>query len=517
MKVIKKIAAIMFALVMVISMGANVSVAHAEEGAQSGIKGTITIDKAVNGQIYTIYKMLDLESYDPGNGLYSYKPASEAWKTFFADGKPGHDYATINENGYIIWTDKSKVGETEDEKKVRLEKEAAELAQKALAYAKDTKNHITATDKKTANGTTVEFSELDLGYYLVDSSLGTLCGLDTTNPTVTIKEKNDVPTVDKKIDIGTNGVEKLVSENSVDLGDTVLFKTTITVQPGADNYVLHDKMDSNLEFQAILHVADNGTDNYRYVSDKDFQLISNPTGDDCTFELKFLDDFYKNRAELINQKKVTTITIQYYATVKDSAPINIAMKNTAWLTYGDNNTPSTKSETKTYTYGIPVFKYTMKNDTKTGLAGAKFSLYTDNNNAVGSIINFKNNGNEYCYTEEAVGTTGTTTTLQSPKDGNFNIKGLKAGTYWLKETEAPKGYNTLAEPTKIIIEQSTDRTQIMKNVKDDVITKVEVENKSGSILPSTGGMGTTIFYIAGAFLVLISGVVLIAKKRTDSK
>lgn len=68
MKVIKKIAAIMFALVMVISMGANVSVAHAEEGAQSGIKGTITIDKAVNGQIYTIYKMLDLESYDPGNG-----------------------------------------------------------------------------------------------------------------------------------------------------------------------------------------------------------------------------------------------------------------------------------------------------------------------------------------------------------------------------------------------------------------------------------------------------------------
>lgn len=117
MKVIKKIAAIMFALVMVISMGANVSVAHAEEGAQSGTKGKITIDKAVNGQTYTIYKMLDLESYDPGNGLYSYKPASEAWKTFFADGKPGHDYATINENGYITWTDKSKAGETEGEKR----------------------------------------------------------------------------------------------------------------------------------------------------------------------------------------------------------------------------------------------------------------------------------------------------------------------------------------------------------------------------------------------------------------
>lgn len=514
MKVIKKIAAIMFALVMVISMGANVSVAHAEEGAQTGTKGKITINDAVDGQIYTIYKMLDLESYDPENGLYSYKPASEAWKTFFADGKPGHDYATINENGYITWTDKSKVEETEDEKKVRLEKEAAELAQKALAYAKDTNNHITATGEKKANGTTVKFSELDLGYYLVDSSLGTLCGLDTTNPTVTIKEKNDVPTVDKKIDISTQTNEILVDKSSANLGEVVVFKTTINVQPGAYNYVLHDEMDSNLENPTLWTVADNGTDNYRYVSDQDFQFISNPTGGGCTFELKFLDNFYKNRAELINQKKVTTITIQYYATVKDSAPINTAMENKAWLTYGDNNTESNKPVTKTYTYGIHVFKYTKKNDVNTGLAGAKFSLYTDNNNAVGSIINFKNNGNEYRYTED---TEGTTKTLQSPTDGNFYIKGLKAGTYWLKETEAPKGYNTLVEPIKIIIEQNTDGTQSMKNVKGDVITKVEVENKSGSILPSTGGMGTTIFYIAGAFLVLISGVVLIAKKRTDSK
>lgn len=517
MKVIKKIAAIMFALVMVISMGANVSVAHAEGGAQTGTKGKITINDAVEGQTYTIYKMLDLESYDPENGLYSYKPASEAWKTFFEDGKLGHDYATINENGYITWTDKSKTGETEDEKKVRLEKEAAELAQEALAYAKDTDNHITATDEKKANGTTVEFSELDLGYYLVDSSLGTLCGLDTTNPTVTIKEKNDVPTVDKKIDISTQTNEILVDKSSANLGEVVVFKTTINVQPGAYNYVLHDKMDSNLENPTLWTVADNGTDNYRYVSGQDFQFISNPTECGCTFELKFLDNFYKNRAELINQKKVTTITIQYYATVKDSAPINIAMENKAWLTYGDNNTESNKPVTKTYTYGIPVFKYTMKDGIQKGLADAKFSLYTDNNCTVDSIINFKNTGIEYRYTEEAVGTTGTTTTLQSPTDGNFNIKGLKAGTYWLKETEAPKGYNTLAEPIKIVIEQNTDGTQIMKNVEGDDITKVEVENKSGSLLPSTGGIGTTIFYIAGAFLVLVSGVVLIAKKRTDSK
>lgn len=121
MKVIKKIAAIMFALVMVISMGANVSVAHAEEAKETG---TITIDNAINGQTYTIYKMLDLESYDPGKELYSYKPASDAWKTFFEEGKPGHDYATINENGYVIW--KTVAGEGAAEKEAR----AAELAKK---------------------------------------------------------------------------------------------------------------------------------------------------------------------------------------------------------------------------------------------------------------------------------------------------------------------------------------------------------------------------------------------------
>ena len=159
----------------------------------------------------------------------------------------------------------------------------------------------------------------------------------------------------------------------------------------------------------------------------------------------------------------------------------------------------------------------MKDGVQNGLADAKFSLYTDSNNAVGTILNFKNTGNEYRYTEEAVNAEGTTTTLQSPVNGNFNINGLKAGTYWLKETEAPKGYNKLAEPIKIIIEQKDDGTKIIKNGSNAEIVKVEVENKSGSLLPSTGGMGTTIFYIAGALLVLISGVVLIAKKRTDSK
>lgn len=506
MKIIKKITAMMLSIMMVLGM---CSVVNAEGTTE---KGTITINNAISGQTYKIYKILELESYAPnkdasGNdtGLYSYKPASTAWKTFFET--DGAAYVNINENGYVTW----KTDVTNDK--------AAELSQKALAYAGTNNISVTKESPAAEGSTSVEFTGLELGYYLVDSSAGALCGLTTTNPTVTIEEKNGKPTVDKKINLdGNANFNSLGEKNSVNIGDVVTFQTTINVHPGAKNYILHDVMDTNLQFIDLQEVVpvENNDEQRELDRNTYYNLINSPT-DGCTFELKFTDKFYTEYADKITNNILTKIQVRYHAMVNEDAPINTAMKNTAWLTYGDNNTESNKSETETYTYGIPVYKYTMKDGAKSGLAGAKFSLYTDNNNAVGTIINFKKTENEYRYTKENVDTAGTTTTLQSPEDGNFNINGLKAGTYWLKETEAPKGYNKLAEPIKIIIEQDTDGAKIMKNVKGDTITKVEVENKSGSILPSTGGIGTTIFYIAGAFLVLISGVVLIAKKRTDSK
>lgn len=266
-------------------------------------------------------------------------------------------------------------------------------------------------------------------------------------------------------------------------------------------------MNSNLEFQAIMHVEDNYTDKYNYVANTDFQLIKNPT--DCTFELKFLDNFYKNRAELINQKKVTTITVQYYAIVKDSAPIKTAMENTAWLTYGDKSTESNKSTTNTYTYGIPVFKHTGTGEAKQALAGAKFKLYTDPQcNDDNKALKFKkNDSGVYRYDE-----TNGDVTLTSLDNGKIEIEGIKEGRYYLKETEAPKGYNLLKDAKIIVIDKDGKIT-----MDGTEVTQVDVQNNAGSILPSTGGIGTTIFYIAGALLVLISGVVLIAKKRTDSK
>ena len=499
MKIIKKIAAIMLSVMKVLGMCSMV-------GAADGTKGKITINNAISGQTYKIYKILTLESYDNADGknLYSYKPADDKWDAFFRTGA-GKDYVDINENGYVEW--KAVVGETEVQKNAR----AAELAQKALKYATD--NTFAVAGSVDAKGSTVIFNDLDLGYYLVDSSLGTLCGLTTTDYEVIIQEKNGVPTVDKKIKLDNESTyTNLGNKNSANLGDTVIFQTTINVQLGTNNYILHDEMDTNLTFGGIHEVIPlvNGSEGTALTI---YCGLVTTIKDQCTFELQFTDKFYQEYADKINDGTLTKIYVRYMATVNENATIDTAMKNTTYLTYSDKNTQSNKADTETYTYGIPVLKYTMTDRAKSGLAGAKFSLNADNNNAVGSILNFKNTGNEYRYTDEAIETTGTTTILQSPANGDCNINGLKAGTYWLKETEAPKGYNQLAEPIKIIIEQNANGTKIIKNVKDESINRVEVLNKSGSLLPSTGGMGTTLFYIFGAILVIGSGVVLITKKR----
>lgn len=517
MKVIKKIAAIMFALVMVISMGANVSVAHAEEGAQPGTKGKITINSAVDKQTYTIYKMLDLD-YDPVNELYSYKPASNEWKAFFEEGQPGHDYATINENGYITWTDKSVANETQEEKKVRLEKEAAGLAQKALAYAKDTNKGITKTKDAQAVGTTVVFSDLELGYYLVDSSVGALCGLTTTNHEVEIKEKNGVPSVDKQVASNGSGYSNVSYAN---IGDEVSFQITIDVKKGAYNYKLYDKMSKGFKLKDPMntitnstlqvHAADSeGTFYDTLKEDQDYTLTKNSDG----FTVEFKNEYLKTH-ETVEYK----IVVSYIAILTGDAEIGnsgVGNTNETYLTYGDKNTESNHSTTNTYTFGIPVFKYTGSN---VGLAGAKFSLYSDE--SCTNIITLIKPETGETYRRFIDGTDDNSkkvTVIETTATGEFNITGLNLGTYYLKEIEAPKGYNKLNNAIVVTIDKSTDGTNTVKLFQDGKeTTKVEVLNKSGSLLPSTGGMGTTIFYIAGAFLVLISGVVLIAKKRTDSK
>lgn len=463
MKLIKKIAAMLFAFAMVFSM---TGVVQADETTD----GSITINNAIEGQTYTIYKILDLESYDGNN--YSYK-AESGWDAFITGA--GKSYLKTNENGYVEF--------------VGTEADMPAFAKSALKFAKD--NGLKKVASKTADATnTVTFGTLSLGYYLIDSSTGALCSLDTTRPTATVQEKNSVPTVDKTI-IDSNNTTK---KNSANIGDKVLFKTTIDVEKGAENYVLHDKMDAGLTFDSSIHSVQ--ANQPSPVLGTDCILQTKNLGDDCTFHLVFTQEYLNNLTDSHE------IDVVYGATVNENAKINQANTNQTWLTYGDNK-KSNVDETQTFSFGIPVFKYTGL--TNTGLADAQFKLYNDK--ACKDEVKLTK-ADDHTYRVDPKGNA----TMVSPIDGKFNVNGLKAGTYYLKEMAAPKGYNKLANPITVTIDNDGKITADGKTT-----TEVGVENKSGTLLPSTGGMGTTLIYLAGIVLVVLSGYVLISKRRASTK
>lgn len=136
------------------------------------------------------------------------------------------------------------------------------------------------------------------------------------------------------------------------------------------------------------------------------------------------------------------------------------------------------------------------------------------NDACTEIVPLKqeNTTNEYIYTPD-----NENYSLTSDENGNLVIKGLAAGEYHLKEIEAPNGYNKLTKPIKITISHENGNKQIKVEGTEGYVTQVDVENKTGLILPSTGGIGTTLIYLIGGALVLGSGIVLANKKRAKAK
>lgn len=190
MKLMKKILAIVCTFVMIISMATGVNAV--DELSTTQTLGSITVKNVKAGETYKVYKILTLDSYDEEKGAYSYvkNEESDKWNEF-VDTKQAQEFL-VSTNGYVTFKDSA----AKDQKLVR------KFALTALKYAKD--NEISATDQKrapaeTTKETTVEFTGLPLGYYLVESTVGTACSLTTTNPNATVQDKHDVPTVDKKI------------------------------------------------------------------------------------------------------------------------------------------------------------------------------------------------------------------------------------------------------------------------------------------------------------------------------
>lgn len=463
-KTFKKLFAALLAAALVLAMAVP---AFAETNAT---KGSITIDGTVSGETYTIYRMFKLDSYNAESKTYSYTVES-AWENFFKTGA-GKDYIDLT-NGHPTWTEGA---------------DAAAFAKAALAWAKT--NNIGHTDQTSATSTNVTFSNLKLGYYLVDSSLGALCSLNTTNPNAKIEEKNGQPTIEKKVKNG----DTWDTTNDAKIGDTVEYKVEIKVADGAQTYTVTDTMSKGLTFNSVsLKVAANGTT----AAASDYTLTPTENG----FTLVLPESYVSTLT------KGTTIIVTYNATLNKDAVIDgDGNTNEVKLSYGNQqNTVPSKVTTKSYQFDL------VKVDGTTNklLDGAEFEL-ADGETKLSFVKDA--NGN---YRVATTGEKGTTTTI-TVKNGKVNIYGLAGKTYTLTETKAPDGYNKLVTPETVNL---TDGSKASATIESETYVDggVVVKNNAGTVLPSTGGMGTTLFYVIGGGLMVAAVVLLVTKKRMEHK
>lgn len=451
------------------------------EGAPAN--GSININKAANGETYDIYRIFDLESYTTGeNGKYSYT-LSEKWANVgFGTADAFTTYFKL-ENGYVYPKNESSYNDSAT---------AAEFAVKALAFAKEKK--IDNDGSQEATNGSVAFTGLTLGYYLVDTSLGTLCSLTTTNPTVRIDEKNSIPDIEKNI-VENN---QLVSSNNATIGSTINYQVTIHAKKGATGYVLTDTLSAGLTFNNDVKVKIGETS---YTFPADYTVATGTSNDfTVTFNQSMLDKLTGN----------TDILVTYSATLNKDAVIHDGVnKNTVKLHYG-NNSETTEKTTSTSTYKFDLVKTDASN---TLLAGAKFKLYDSQEG--GKEIKLTE-VNDHTYRPAVGDEKGDD--IVTIGNAPITIQGLANGTYWLEEIQQPAGYNKLTKRKSVKLENGNNIATMEGTTYNPANNGgLHIVNQSGTVLPGTGGMGTTLFYIVGGGLMVAAFVLLIAKKRMENK
>ena len=483
-KTFKKLMAALLAVALLCAMAVP---AFAAEGAS----GTITIDKAINGETYTAYKIFNVVSSKTetdGSTTYVYKVA-DGWADFFTDNTV-KNYVSVDTHGQPTWVEsKESVADLQA------------FAKLALDYASKT---TTITGKTaTASGGEAVISGLTAGYYVVSTTAGSLCILNTNGSDLKIDEKNVAPTIDKKID-GSK------STNDAAIGDVVNYTVTIHAKKGATGYVLTDTMTKGLTFNRdSLTVKVDATtlaENTHYTVAVDAAATDGSTKFTVTFK-----DTYLNTID-----GDTDIVVSYTATVNKDAVIGTTGNtNTAQLKYGNNST--VESTTTTYSYKFDLVK---TDNSKKLLTGAKFKLYDSQTGTTPvKLIKDTTTGN---YRVAETSETGFIEEIEINSYNAVTISGLNKKTYYLEETLAPEGYNKLTERQPVELGKEgfvADATITSAGSKGAEWTSggVQVINNTGATLPSTGGMGTTLFYVIGGGLMVAAVVLLVTKKRMENK
>lgn len=518
MKGFKKLVIALLALIMVV--GASVT-------AFAATAGTITIKNALAGQTYAAYRVFDYVPADADHadqgGVYKLNEefANAGFADFTynykdADGKDKSvkmsDFFTVGDGGIL---DTTGLGTKENPGDV------ATFGKAAVAFAKANniapKGTATAGDENSKDGDEVKatISVDDYGYYAVDSSLGTAVSVDTTVPYAEVEEKNDKPVLNKTITGATNK-ETIVdlTGNNAQIGDTVEFTITADFKAGGEKYQIVDVMDKGLSLATAITdievVFPQGVTPMEYTVNKFSKT------DEKTKEVR--DGF---KIEFEGQpSKDCTVKVTYEATVNTNAKISPdANVNEAYLIYG-HDVETTHITTRTKTYPMVLKKVVEGTDTL--LAGAHFSVYRKSD---ASLISFR----KVSDTKYVIAPAGadTVTDIVTVDKGAIRLDGFNTEDYVLVETQAPDGFNLLVAPDNATFKYKENNKEVetkhfvvatvTENETADVVYEKTVENGHGLTLPSTGGIGTTIFYIVGGLLIVAGVAYFIVRRKAAAR
>ena len=533
----KKMMALAIAMVMVLAMSMTVFATDAGKGK---ITVTSTSRNAKNEDTtYEAYRIFDVVGTEATNtdGSYvgvTYTIASK-WTHFFATGGAGESYIVNTlpsgkEYPQILVNGATKYIAIDGADNASV---VNAFAKAAFEYAQTTP--IAPDYTQTGGASDVVFDNINLGYYMIypkgasidSEGYTTIVSLTTTNPIQSVVQKAEFPTL-----------PKTESDASVQVGQTV-------------SYVLTGEIPNTSGFKTYDYTA-NDTFTKGLTLNKDSIKVyigTSTTALADTYVTINTDDVVATGGGTfhvtINVKKIVedevgavgdAITIKYDATVNSKA-VSVVSENSATLTYSNNPKDSTGKTTtppdkeKVYSAKINVLKVDGTDSSKT-LSGAKFVLkctaVTDTNVAqtatangsaakaeVGKYYSVAADGTVSWVTisdltavssipEAAIKTTGS--------DGTISFEGLENGTYELYEVKAPEGYNRKDGVLATVKVAGNDDTTLTDLTYDNT-----VENNSGSVLPSTGGIGTTIFYIIGAILVVGAGILLVTRRRMNAQ
>ena len=515
MKRMKRIMALMLAAIMMMAMSVTAFAAGGATGTHTltvNVKST-TPAQDLKGQTINLYKLFDVTESKSGETTNYAYTVNNTYKATLASVLKIGETAKDEEYAAAVLALKDTEGAVQ---KFANDFTAEALTKKLSATANSGK--ITEENK-----TSYTFENLAAGYYLVYVTGGkeiqsSLVTVDETTTTVNLK--TEAPSITKTAD-----------KETAEIGQVVKYTVTGAIPDTTGyeqyQYIIHDELSKGLDFvndakgTALEEGATTVTVAVAFgeeIADAS-KAPTTATLDSTNKKKMSLDLSEWVRANQTNKGKAFTVT--YYAKVNKDAVVT--EKNNAQLEYGNNpkeTTKTTPSEAKTPTYPLDILKKEKTSEKE--LAGAKFSLYTTEADAKAGTNAITVSGSDGKYVVDPTSKNTVFESVASIEGENYNlhVNGLKAGDYWRVETEAPAGYNKLTAPIKVTIKKSADADvnnwTISKDGVDEKDKIIDIENSTGSLLPSTGGRGAIAFAVIAALLVFGVAVSFIRDKRKEA-